>query len=165
MSVSTSIPDNQLGLTPAEVQILRQQQQIALQGSHTGRGRGSGRNSAASSRGGSTQGRLLLDPMSLRALSHQLDHLEHQIRTRLDYLEEQMQLSIQGSYDRAGNVVRDAEAQIARTRSILASIDEVENELAKILNIREIVKGFRARIEAYDRRLDQSLVASSHRIR
>lgn len=82
-----------------------------------------------------------------------------------EQLEEQMQLSIQGSYDRAGNVVRDAEAQIARTRSILASIDEVENELAKILNIREIVKGFRARIEAYDRRLDQSLVASSHRIR
>ncbi|OXV08324.1 hypothetical protein Egran_03914 [Elaphomyces granulatus] len=168
MSVSTSIPDTQLGLTPAEVQILRQQQQIALQGSHTGngtRGRGSARNSAASSRGGSTQGRLLLDPMSLRALSHQLDHLEHQIRTRLDYLEEQMQLSIQGSYDRAGNVVRDAETQIARTRSILASIDEVENELAKILNIREIVKGFRARIEAYDRRLDQSSVASSHRRR
>jgi hypothetical protein len=82
-----------------------------------------------------------------------------------EQLEEQMQLSIQGSYDRAGNVVRDAETQIARTRSILASIDEVENELAKILNIREIVKGFRARIEAYDRRLDQSLVASSHRIR
>jgi hypothetical protein len=82
-----------------------------------------------------------------------------------EQLEEQMQLSIQGSYDRAGNVVRDAEAQIARTRSILASIDEVENELAKILNIREIVKGFRARIEAYDRRLDQSSVASSHRRR
>jgi hypothetical protein len=82
-----------------------------------------------------------------------------------EQLEEQMQLSIQGSYDRAGNVVRDAETQIMRTRSILASIDEVENELAKILNIREIVKNFRARIEAYDRRLDQASAASSHRRR
>jgi hypothetical protein len=89
MSAATSIPDTQLGLTSAEIMILRQQQQIALQGSHTGnvtRGRGSGRNSTASSRAGSTQGRLLLDPMSLRALSLQLDHLEQQIRTRLDHV-------------------------------------------------------------------------------
>jgi hypothetical protein len=71
-------------------------------------------------------------------------------------LEQQMQLSIQNSYDRAGNVIRDADAEIARTRSILASMDELENELAKIGHIREIVKSFRARIESLDHRLDQS---------
>ncbi|KAJ9200915.1 hypothetical protein DTO166G4_7606 [Paecilomyces variotii] len=163
MSVATSIPDTSLGLTSSEIQILRQQQQIALQGGHAGsvvsRGRGTGRNSNSSSRAtsaASSQGRLLLDPMSLRALSHQLDNLQEQIRSRIDYLEQQMQLSIQNSYDRAGNVIRDADAEIARTRSILASMDELENELAKIGHIREIVKSFRARIESLDHRLDQS---------
>ncbi|KAL2003536.1 hypothetical protein VTN02DRAFT_3426 [Thermoascus thermophilus] len=169
MSVATSIPDTSLGLTSSEIQILRQQQQIALQGGHgsvVSRGRGTGRNSNSSSRAASaasSQGRLLLDPMSLRALSHQLDNLQEQIRSRIEYLEEQMQLSIQNSYDRAGAVIRDADAEIARTRAILASVDELENELAKIGHIREIVKSFRARIESYDHRLDQSSIPSSRR--
>ncbi|KAK5689650.1 hypothetical protein LTS12_028858, partial [Elasticomyces elasticus] len=92
MSVSASIPDTSLGLTSSEIQILRQQQQIALQGGHSGsgiaRGRGTGRNSNSSSRAvsaASSHGRLLLDPMSLRALSHQLDSLQEQIQNRLDY--------------------------------------------------------------------------------
>lgn len=94
MSVSaTSIPDTSLGLTSSEIQILRQQQQIALQGGHAGngvsRGRGTGRTSNSSSRAtsaASSQGRLLLDPMSLRALSHQLDGLQAQIRGRIEYV-------------------------------------------------------------------------------
>jgi small-conductance mechanosensitive channel len=162
MSVSASIPDTSLGLTSSEIQILRQQQQLALQGGHTGggvtRGRGTGRTSNSSSRAASaasSHGRLLLDPMSLRALSHQLNSLQEQIRNRLDYLEEQMQLSLQNSTDRAGNVVRNADAEIARTRSILTSIDDLETEFAKIANIREIVKQYRARIEGLDQRLDQ----------
>lgn len=67
-----------------------------------------------------------------------------------------MQQSIQHSYDLAGNVIRDADAEIARTRSILASIDELEDELAKIGHIRDIVKSFRARVEGLDHRLDQA---------
>lgn len=93
MSVATSIPDTSLGLTSSEIQILRQQQQIALQGGgHAGsvaRGRGSGRNSSSSSRAtsaASSQGRLLLDPMSLRALSHQLEYLQDQIRHRIEHV-------------------------------------------------------------------------------
>ncbi|KAB8231903.1 hypothetical protein ETB97_004853 [Aspergillus alliaceus] len=163
MSVSASIPDTSLGLTSSEIQILRQQQQIALQGGHAAsgvsRGRGTGRSSNSSSRAASaasSHGRLLLDPMSLRALSHQLDALQEQIRSRIDYLEEQMQLSIQNTYDRAGNVILNADAEIARTRSILASIDELENEMAKIGHIREIVKAYRGRIEGLDQRLDQA---------
>ncbi|KAL2820045.1 hypothetical protein BJX63DRAFT_428368 [Aspergillus granulosus] len=162
MSVA-SIPDTSLGLTSSEIQILRQQQQLALQGGHTGngisRGRGTGRTSNSSSRAASaasSHGRLLLDPMSLRALSHQLDGLQQQIQSRLEYLEDQMQLSIQNSYDRAGNVIQNADAEIARTRSILASIDELENELAKIGHIREIVRAYRGRIEGLDQRLDQA---------
>ncbi|KAL4805856.1 hypothetical protein BDV18DRAFT_14005 [Aspergillus unguis] len=162
MSVA-SIPDSSLGLTSSEIQILRQQQQLALQGGHTGngvsRGRGTGRTSNSSSRAASaasSHGRLLLDPMSLRALSHQLDGLQQQIQNRLEYLEDQMQLSIQNSYDRAGNVIHNADAEIARTRSILASIDDLENELAKIGHIREIVRAYRGRIEGLDQRLDQA---------
>lgn len=93
MSVSASIPDTSLGLTSSEIQILRQQQQIALQGGHAGngisRGRGTGRTSNSSSRAtsaASSHGRLLLDPMSLRALSHQLDGLQEQIRHRIEYV-------------------------------------------------------------------------------
>ncbi|OJI80261.1 hypothetical protein ASPTUDRAFT_129359 [Aspergillus tubingensis CBS 134.48] len=163
MSVSASIPDTSLGLTSSEIQILRQQQQIALQGGHgangISRGRGTGRTSNSSSRAASaasSHGRLILDPMSLRALSQQLDGLQQQIRNRLDDLEEQMQISIQSTYDRAGNVIRNADAEIARTRSILASIDDLENELAKIGHIREIVKAYRGRIEGLDQRLDQA---------
>ncbi|KAL4793966.1 hypothetical protein BDV19DRAFT_390724 [Aspergillus venezuelensis] len=162
MSVA-SIPDTSLGLTSSEIQILRQQQQIALQGGHTGngvsRGRGTGRTSNSSSRAASaasSHGRLLLDPMSLRALSHQLDGLQQQIQNRLEYLEDQMQVSIQNTYDRAGNVIRNADAEIARTRSILSSIDDLENELAKIGHIREIVRAYRGRIEGLDQRLDQA---------
>jgi hypothetical protein len=67
-----------------------------------------------------------------------------------------MQRSIQNTYDRAGNVIRNADAEIARTREILASIDDLDNELAKIAHIRDIVKGFRGRIENLDHRIDQS---------
>lgn len=67
-----------------------------------------------------------------------------------------MQLSLQNSYDRAGNVVRNADAEIARTRSILTAIDDLETEFTKITHIREIVKQYRGRIEGLDQRLDQA---------
>lgn len=67
-----------------------------------------------------------------------------------------MQLSLQNSYDRAGNVIANADAEITRTRSILTSIDELENEMTKIGHIREIVKAYRGRIEGLDQRLDQA---------
>lgn len=45
---------------------------------------------------------------------------------------------------------------MARTRAMMASADDLENELAKIGHIRDIVKSFRGRIEGLDRRIDQS---------
>ncbi|KAI1941136.1 hypothetical protein LOZ66_001644 [Ophidiomyces ophidiicola] len=71
-------------------------------------------------------------------------------------LNEQSELSIQNTYDKAGNVIADADAEIARVRRIIASIDELEMEFEKIKRIRDIVKGFRARVEALDHRLDQA---------
>jgi hypothetical protein len=52
--------------------------------------------------------------------------------------------------------IHDVEAEMARTRSMMASADELENELAKIAHIRDIVKSFRGRIEGIDRRMEQS---------
>ncbi|EZG00961.1 hypothetical protein H106_08654 [Trichophyton rubrum CBS 735.88] len=162
MSVSTSIPDARLGLTSSEWQMVVHQQQIALQGSHNGsiaRGRGMARNSNASSRAASaasTQGRLLLDPDSLQALYYQLDHLMRDIQRRIDYLNEQSEISIQNTYDQAGNVVADADKEIARVRQIILSIDELETEFDKIRRIRDIVKSFRSRVESLDNRLDSA---------
>jgi len=163
MSVPMSIRDGpRIGLTSAELQMAVHQQQIALQGSHAGsvsRGRGMGRMSTSSSRApsaGSSQARLLLDPDSLQALHYQLDNLLRDIQRRIDYLNDQSELSIQNTYDQSGNVIADAGAEIARMRQILATIDELENEFTKIMRIRDIVKTFRSRIESVDRRLDQA---------
>lgn len=56
-------------------------------------------------------------------------------------------------YDRAGNAIQMADAEIARFRAILHQIDELEMEFDKVRRIREIVRSFRARVEALDRRL------------
>jgi hypothetical protein len=76
--MTSSIPDNQLGLSQSEVQLLRQHQQIALsqQGSSSSR--------AASH--ASSQGRLLLDPTSLQALSAHFDRLMYSIQQRWHYV-------------------------------------------------------------------------------
>lgn len=74
----SSIPDNQLGLSQSEIQLLRQHQQIALsqQGSSSSR--------AASHV--SSQGRLLLDPTSLQALSAHFDRLMYSIQQRWQFV-------------------------------------------------------------------------------
>lgn len=46
-----------------------------------------------------------------------------------------------------------ADAEILRFQDILRQIDELQNEFAKIKRIGEIVKGFRTRVEALDRRV------------
>ncbi|KAJ5887494.1 hypothetical protein N7495_007535 [Penicillium taxi] len=164
MSVSaSSIPDTSLGLTSSEIQILRQQQQIALQNTHANngaaRGRGTGYTSNSSSRAtsaASSHGRLLLDPESLSALSHQLGHLERRISGQIDYLSQQITDSVKRSRSGVLKTIEAVEAEMDRTRSMMASADELDNELAKIGHIRDIVKSFRGRIESLDRRMDQS---------
>lgn len=62
-------------------------------------------------------------------------------------------MATQIQYDRAGNAMQMADAEIARFRELLRQIDELEVEFDKIRRIGEIVKGFRARVEALDRRV------------
>jgi len=63
------------------------------------------------------------------------------------------EIATEAQYDRAGNAIQMADAEIARFRAILRQIDELETEFDKIKRIREIVRGFRARVEEMERRL------------
>lgn len=63
------------------------------------------------------------------------------------------EIATQAQYDRAGNAIQMADAEIARFRAILRQIDELENEFDKIRRIREIVRSFRARVEQLERRI------------
>lgn len=55
---------------------------------------------------------------------------------------------------RAGNAMATADAEIARFRGILRQIDELETEFDKVRHIRDIVKGFRARVEGLEKKFD-----------
>ncbi|KAJ5207573.1 hypothetical protein N7472_004021 [Penicillium cf. griseofulvum] len=136
MSVSASIPDTSLGLTSSEIQILRQQQQIALQGGHASngvaRGRGTGRTSNSSSRQQRSQqpGPLAAGPYEPPRIIAPAGRVAGPDQSRIEYSIKCSAPSKTPTH--AGNVIRNADAEIARTREILASIDELDNELAKI---------------------------------
>ena len=92
-SAPNLIADTTLGLTPAELQILRQQQQVLLQQRQreevASRGRGTSRHSsnpssrAASAASSGGQGRVLLDPRSLSALQTHFDSIMRSIENRI----------------------------------------------------------------------------------
>lgn len=94
MSASQTIADTALGLTAAELQILRTQQQTIAQRGHQGaaadRGRGPSRHSQPSSRAASAassqslQGRILLDPRSLHNLQVHLENVARAVEGRID---------------------------------------------------------------------------------
>lgn len=62
-------------------------------------------------------------------------------------------MATQIQYDRAGNAIQMADAEIARFRNILREIDELQVEFDKVRRIGEIVKGFKARVDRLDRRI------------
>ncbi|EMD96251.1 hypothetical protein COCC4DRAFT_123547 [Bipolaris maydis ATCC 48331] len=139
----SAIPVSELGLNSSESRYLQQQIAASQQGSNSSR--------AASH--ASSQGRLLLDPSSLQALSAHFDRLMYSIQQRWQYLTQQTQTATQVQYDRAGNAMAMADAEIARFRAILREIDELEVEFDKVRRIGEIVKGFKARVDRLDRRI------------
>jgi hypothetical protein len=168
----SAIPVSELGLTSNEARYLQQQIAASQQGSNSSR---------ATSRA-SSQGRLLLDPTSLQALSAHFDRLMYSIQQRWHYvsaaaaqsavlcslgdaehdnkcptntaqLTQQTQTATQVQYDRAGNAMQMADAEIARFRAILREIDELQVEFDKVRRIGEIVKGFKSRVDRLDRRI------------
>jgi hypothetical protein len=177
----SAIPVSDLGLNSSEARYLQQQIAASQQGSNSSR--------AASH--ASSQGRLLLDPSSLQALSAHFDRLMYSIQQRWHYVSEapeipnttrksdhekprekrltvsyrptltstpsqltqQTQTATQVQYDRAGNAIQMADAEIARFRAILREIDELQVEFDKVRRIGEIVKGFKSRVDRLDRRI------------
>ena len=66
----------------------------------------------------------------------------------------QTQRSTLHQSSRAATSIAAADAEIARFREILRQIDELETEFDKVRHIRDIVKGYRARVEGLERRID-----------
>ncbi|KAI1501613.1 hypothetical protein F5X99DRAFT_408841 [Biscogniauxia marginata] len=145
-----TVEDTQLGLTDEEIALLRYHQTQA----------GSSSSRAASR--ASSQGRLLLDSSSLAALSRHLDRLLQQIQERIEYLSEQSSIVTMQQYDRAGNLVDNADAEIARFQNIMSQIDELEVDFDRIAHIKEIVRDYRQRVENLERELEHSTTASIH---
>jgi hypothetical protein len=150
MSVpENAVPDTQLGLDHDEIALLRHHQQAVASTA------GGSSSSRAASRA-SSQGLLLLDSHSLAQLTRHFDRLLQQIQARLDYLSEQSQMVAQQQYDRAGNAIAIAEAEIARFHDILRQIDELEVDFDRIRHIKDIVSAWRHRVEEMEHDLEHS---------
>lgn len=151
---TNAVPDTQLGLSAEEIQLLRQGQ-AALNG-------GGSSSSRAASRA-SSQGLLLLDSSSLASLGRYFDRLMANIEQNIQYLSEQAQMFTQVQYDRAGNIIDGADVEIARYTEILRQLDELEVDFDRIAHIKEIVKGYRSRVEELERDLESSGSSNRHR--
>lgn len=150
---TNAIPDTQLGLSAEEIQLLRQgQAALGAAGSSSSR---------AASRA-SSQGLLHLDSSSLTALGRYFDRLMAGIEHNIRYLSEQAQMFTQVQYDRAGNIIDGADTEIARYTEILRQLDELEVDFDRISHIKDIVKGYRQRVERMERELESSGSSSRH---
>ncbi|KAK5991270.1 hypothetical protein PT974_09550 [Cladobotryum mycophilum] len=152
---TNAVPDTQLGLTAEEIQLLRQGQ-AALGGAN-------GSTSSRAASRASSQGLLMLDSSSLSALGRYFDRLMSGIEQNIRYLSEQAQMFTQVQYDRAGNIIDGADAEIARYTEILRQLDELEVDFDRIAHIKEIVKGYRARVEDLEKDLESSSTSSRHK--
>ncbi|KAK3298510.1 uncharacterized protein B0H64DRAFT_370984 [Chaetomium fimeti] len=152
-----AVPDTQLGLTEDQIELLRHgQQAVAAAG-------GAGSTSSRAASRASSQGLVMMDSSSLSALGRHFDRVMQSIQQRLEYLMEQSQIVTLSVYDRAGNLIDNADAEIARYHDIMAQIDELELDFDRIAGIREIVRGFRQRAEELERELDRAAGSSSSR--
>lgn len=156
MSSTSQVPQTvsvtQLGLSNDEVAVLQHAQREAAAGGSS--------SSRAASRA-SSQGLLLLDSGSLAQLGRHFDRLMQQISQQLDHLTEQSQIVTMSVYDEAGNLIDNADAEIRRFHQIMAQIDELEVEFDRIRHIRDIVRGYRQRVQELERALESSQPSSS----
>lgn len=152
-----AVPDDQLGLTEDQIQLLQHGQQAVAAAAAAAAGSSSSR---AASRA-SSQGLLLMDSSSLTALGRHFDRVMQHIQQRLEDLMEQSQIVTLNVYDRAGNLIDNADAEIQRYHDIMAQIDELELDFDRIGQIRDIVRDFRRRAEELERELERSGGGSS----
>jgi hypothetical protein len=89
----------------------------------------------------------------------------NQIEGQMAYLSEQSQVFTMAQFDHAGNLIGNADAEIQRYNDILQQLDELELDFDRIRHIKEIVRGFRSRVETMERELERSGGSSSSRHR
>ncbi|TLS21656.1 uncharacterized protein PpBr36_09434 [Pyricularia pennisetigena] len=154
-----AVPIDQLGLTEEDALALHQAQ------AHINRGGGGGAGSSSSRAASraSSQGLLMMDTSSLRQLGHHFDRVIRGIQERIQHLTEQCDAATRAMYDEAGNLVADADAEIARYHRIMAELDDLDLEFDRIENIREIVRGYRQRAADLERELAASTGSSTSR--
>ncbi|KAK0644240.1 hypothetical protein B0T16DRAFT_303227, partial [Cercophora newfieldiana] len=145
-------PDESLGLTRAEIEILRAASSQSSCPSLT--------SSRTSSRA-SSLGLLMLDQSALLALGRHFDKTMQQVQQKLKHLVEQTSISTMHTYDRAGSLIDNADTEIARYHDIMAQIDQLELEFDRISHIRDIVKDFRHRAEQLEAELNMTPATSS----
>jgi hypothetical protein len=153
---ANAVPVTQLELTEDQVQLLQHGQQAVAAAA-------AGSTSSRAASRASSQGLLMMDSSSLAALGHHFDRIMQSIQQRLDYLTEQSQIVTLSVYDHAGNLIDNADAEIARYHQIMAELDELDLDYDRIAHIREIVRGFRQRAEELERELERSGGGSSSR--
>ncbi|KLU83429.1 hypothetical protein MAPG_02489 [Magnaporthiopsis poae ATCC 64411] len=154
MSQQNTVPINQLGLTNDDALLLQQTQiQVAAAA-------GGSSSSRAASRA-SSQGLLMMDTGSLAQLGRHFDRAMQQIQQRIAYLSEQCEVATRAMYDEAGNIVADADAEIARFHRLNEELDALDLEFDRIQNIRDIVKAYRQRAAELERELAASSTSSS----
>ncbi len=146
-SPSGSIPDTSLGLTNEETQILRRVQMDA---------NAAGSSSSRAASRASSQGLLLMNSSSLESVSRHFDTLMGRIQARLAYLEQQAEMASQAQYDRAGNAIEMADAEIARLNAINDEMDELDADWERMEKLKGIVKQYRTRMEEIERRAESS---------
>jgi uncharacterized membrane protein YccC len=84
------------------------------------------------------------------------------IEQRINYLSHEAQRFTQLQYDDADGIIGGADAEIARYTEILQQLDELEVDFDRIAHIKEIVKGYRSRVESLERDLESSGSSSRH---
>ncbi|KAI6373138.1 hypothetical protein MCOR25_003536 [Pyricularia grisea] len=152
-----AVPIDQLGLAEEDALALHQAQ------AHINRGGGAGSSSSRAASRASSQGLLMMDTSSLRQLGHHFDRVVRGIQERIQHLTEQCDAATRAMYDEAGNLVADADAEIARYHRIMAELDDLDLEFDRIENIREIVRGYRQRAADLERELAMSTGSSTSR--
>ncbi|KAL1884224.1 hypothetical protein VTK73DRAFT_5360 [Phialemonium thermophilum] len=148
---ANTIPHSDLPLTNEEINLLRYHQQAAA---------GAGSSSSRAASRASSQGVLMIDSSSLAALGRHFDRVMQHLQQQLEYLMQQSEIVTMQVYDHAGNLIDNAEAEIARYHEIMRQIDELEVDFDRIAHIRDIVRDFRRRAEQLERDLESSTSSS-----
>ncbi|KAK1833907.1 hypothetical protein QBC39DRAFT_344673 [Podospora conica] len=90
-------------------------------------------------------GLLRLDESMLAALAQWFDMVMEHITLELNSLVEECNATVE--YDIFGRAVGNVDGEIARFQGLLQRMDDLELELDRIAHIRDIVRGFRLRME------------------